>query len=252
MITIDLSGKTAMVTGGSRGIGRAAAEALCEAGARVVITGSSQNAASAAEEMKSKGYDAVALRWDLRERGKIPDMFGQCVDLLAGRLDILVNNAGVQSRHKSEDFPIEDWDYVIDVNLSAVFQLCQLAGRIMLRQGSGKIINIASLLSFFGGITVPAYAASKGGVAQMTKALSNEWASRGICVNAIAPGYIYTDMNVNLINDPKRNAEIIGRIPAGRWGIPDDLKGLVLFLASGMSDYVCGAVIPVDGGYLAR
>jgi len=248
----DLSGKTAIVAGGSRGIGRAAAEALCEAGARVAVTGSSGAAATTAEALRSKGHDACSLQWDLRERGQIPAMFDKCVGMLGGRLDVIVNSAGVVRRHKSEDYPIEDWDYLIDVNLSACFQLCQLAGRVMLAQGGGKIINVASMLSFFGGITVPAYAASKGGVAQMTKALSNEWASRGVCVNAIAPGYIDTDLNVNLLNDPKRYAEITARIPAGRWGKPEDIKGLINFLASDASDYICGAVIPVDGGYLAR
>ena len=141
---------------------------------------------------------------------------------------------------------------MLDVNLNAVFRLCQLAGRHMLANGSGKIINVASMLSFFGGFTVPAYAAAKGGVAQLTKALSNEWAGRGVCVNAIAPGYMATDLNTALINDASRNAEILARIPAGRWGCDKDMQGIAVFLASAASDYVSGAVIPVDGGYLAR
>ncbi|MEG2851833.1 MAG: SDR family oxidoreductase, partial [Hydrogenoanaerobacterium sp.] len=145
---------------------------------------------------------------------------------------------------------MEDWDSVLNVNLSAVFMLCQLAGREMLKQESGKIINIASMLSFFGGYTVPAYAASKGGVAQLTKALSNEWARHGINVNAVAPGYMATSMNTKLIEDEARNVEITNRIPARRWGTPDDLKGVTVFLASSASDYLSGAVIPVDGGYL--
>jgi len=163
-----------------------------------------------------------------------------------------VNNAGVQRRNKCEDFLINDWEAVLQVNLTAVFRLCQLAGRKMLEQGGGKIINLASMLSYFGGYTVPAYAASKGGVAQLTKALSNEWAGRGIQVNAIAPGYMATDMNEALIRDEGRSREILGRIPAGRWGTPEDMKGIVVFLASGASDYISGAVIPVDGGYLGK
>ncbi|MDR3121562.1 MAG: SDR family oxidoreductase [Clostridiales bacterium] len=247
-----LDGKAAIVTGGTRGIGRAAAEALCEAGAEVAVIGSSEGIFSTAQALSARGFLVHALRGDLGDRKKLPKLFSVAVGLLGGRLDIFVNSAGVQSRHKSEEFPIEDWDRVIEINLTANFQLCQLAGQVMLERGGGKIINVASLLSFFGGITVPAYAASKGGVAQMTKALSNEWAGRGVQVNAIAPGYIDTDMNVNLINDPARNTEILKRIPAGRWGKPDDLKGIVVFLASRASDYVSGAVIPVDGGYMGR
>jgi 2-deoxy-D-gluconate 3-dehydrogenase len=163
-----------------------------------------------------------------------------------------VNCAGIQRRSKCEDFPIEYWDDVIEVNLTSVFELCQLAGRIMLNKGKGKIINVASMLSFFGGYTVPAYAASKGGVAQLTKALSNEWAGRGVNVNAIAPGYMATSLNTALINDPARNEKILARIPAGRWGQPEDLKGVIVFLASEFSNYINGAVIPVDGGYLGR
>lgn len=147
---------------------------------------------------------------------------------------------------------MSDWDDVLNVNLKAVFKLCQLAGRNMLANGGGKIINLASMLSYFGGYTVPAYAAAKGGVAQLTKALANEWASKGICVNAIAPGYMATQMNTRLIEDPKRNTEILARIPMERWGNEQDMKGIVVFLASKASDYLSGAVIPVDGGYLGR
>lgn len=174
------------------------------------------------------------------------------MELLGGGIDILLNNAGVQRRSRCEDFALEDWDAVINVNLNAVFVLCQLAGRKMLAQGGGKIINLASMLSFFGGFTVPAYAASKGGVAQLTKALSNEWAGRNIQVNAIAPGYMATEMNTALMGDEGRSTEILGRIPARRWGTPEDMKGIAVFLASPASDYVNGAVIPVDGGYLAK
>ena len=172
--------------------------------------------------------------------------------MLGGKIDILLNDAGVQRRNHCEDFTLEDWDTVINVNLNAVFVLCQLAGREMLKQGSGKIINMASMLSFFGGFTVPAYAASKGAVAQLTKALSNEWAGKNIQVNAIAPGYMATEMNTALINDNGRNTEILARIPAGRWGTAKDMKGLAVFLASDASNYISGAVIPLDGGYLAK
>ena len=175
------------------------------------------------------------------------------MELLGGHLDILVNGAGIQRRHFCEEFPIEDWDAVLEVNLTATFDLCQMAGQQFIRQNSkGKIINIASMLSFFGGYTVPAYAASKGGVAQLTKALSNEWTGKGINVNAIAPGYMATEMNTALLNDEGRNTEILGRIPAHRWGTPDDMKGLCIFLASDASDYIAGAVIPCDGGYLCK
>jgi NAD(P)-dependent dehydrogenase (short-subunit alcohol dehydrogenase family) len=168
------------------------------------------------------------------------------------KIDILINNAGIQRRHKCEEFPLSDWEAVLQVNLNTVFMLCQLAGNVMLKQGHGKIINLASMLSFFGGYTVPAYAASKGAVAQLTKALANEWANKNINVNAIAPGYMNTEMNVNLVNDTNRNQEILNRIPAGRWGTPNDMKGLAIFLSSSASNYINGAIIPVDGGYLSR
>ena len=169
-----------------------------------------------------------------------------------GRIDILVNNAGVQSRHKAAEFPRKDWNQVIDVNMNAVFFLCQEFGRRMLAQGKGKIINIASLLSFQGGLTVPAYAAAKGAVAQFTKSLSNEWASQGINVNCIAPGYMDTDMNTALMADATRSRQIMERIPAGRWGKPEDMVGAAIYLASGASDYVNGTIITVDGGWMGR
>ncbi|MDH7484938.1 MAG: SDR family oxidoreductase, partial [Anaerolineae bacterium] len=239
-------GKKALVTGGSAGLGRAMAEALIEGGARVTIVGRSERVFGAAEEM-----GAIPIQADLADRKQALTVVDRAVETLGG-LDILVNNAGAQRRHPAEEFPLEGWDYVLSVNLDAVWILCQAAGRVMLAQGHGKIINVASALSFLGGITVPAYAASKGGVAQLTKALSNEWAGRGINVNAIAPGYMKTEMTAALVNDPQREPFIRARIPAGRWGVPDDLKGVVLFLASAASDYVHGAIIPVDGGFLGR
>ena len=252
MNCFDLSGKTAIVTGGGRGLGLGMSQALCEAGASVVMIGSGESSLQSAGKLSEQGYKACGMKGDLSRRENIPDIFEQAVKLLDGHLDILVNDAGVQRRNRCEDFLPEDWDTVLAVNLTAVFQMCQLAGRKMLVQGSGKIINVASMLSFFGGFTVPAYAASKGGVAQLTKALSNECAGRGIQVNAIAPGYMATEMNEALIRDRKRNEEILHRIPAGRWGTPSDMKGLVIFLASSASDYVSGTVIPVDGGYLGK
>jgi 2-deoxy-D-gluconate 3-dehydrogenase len=248
----DIKSRKAIVTGGTRGLGRGMAEALLEAGAEVVIMGASDRAPSVAGEYGAKGLACHGLVVDLADVGKREAAFGRAVTLLGGKLDILVNAAGIQRRHPSEGFPLDEWREVLELNLTATFAMCQLAGRIMLAQGHGKIVNVASLLSVFGGFTVPAYAASKGGVMQLTKALVNEWAGRGVNVNAIAPGYMATEMNAALIADPGRNAEISARIPAHRWGTPDDLKGPLLFLVSSASDYVNGAVLPVDGGYLGR
>lgn len=250
MNMFDLTGKKAIVTGAASGLAHGIAEGLMEAGAEVVIIDISAHTQAAADEFCKRGYQAHAVQANLGSREELTKAFNQAVEVLGGRLDILVPAAGIQRRNKSEEFTLEDWDAVLNINLSAVFMLCQLAGRVMLKQKSGKIVNIASMLSFFGGYTVPAYAASKGGVAQVTKALSNEWAQHGINVNAIAPGYMDTSMNTGLLNDEVRNAEITKRIPAHRWGTPDDLKGVAVFLASPASDYLSGAVIPVDGGYL--
>jgi 2-deoxy-D-gluconate 3-dehydrogenase len=242
----SVEGKRALVTGGSAGMGRAMAEALIEGGAQVAIVGRSGRVFDVAKEA-----GAIPLQTDLADRAQALDLVGRAVEALGG-LEVLVNNAGVQQRYPAEEFPLDDWDYVLSVNLDAVWILAQAAGRYMLAQGHGKIINMASVISFFGGITIPPYAASKGGVAQLTKALSNEWASRGVNVNAIAPGYVATEMTGALVGNPQREPLILARIPAGRWGVPDDLKGVVLFLASAASDYVHGAIIPVDGGYLGR
>ena len=250
MNLFDLSGKKAIVTGAAKGLGRGMAEGLHGAGAEIVIIDVADEVNSVACELGAHGARVQAVLADLRKREELTAAFEQAVGKFDGALDILVNCAGIQRRKPCLDFTIEDWDDVVEVNLTAVFRLCQLAGRIMAEQGKGKIINVASALSFFGGYTVPAYAASKGGVAQVTKALSNEWAGLGINVNAIAPGYMDTPMNVALINDPVRNSKILARIPAGRWGKPEDLKGVAVFLASEASNYLSGAVIPVDGGYL--
>ena len=228
----NLNGKNAVITGEGRGLGKGMAEGLCEAGATVVIIGSSDKIFETASELTDKGYIAYAVRGDLSKQENINEIFAQALEKINGKIDILINNAGVQRRHKCEEFPLEDWNTVLQVNLNAVFTLCQLAGNKMLQKGYGKIINVASMLSFFGGYTVPAYAASKGGVAQLTKALAIEWSSKNVHVNAIAPGYMDTDMNVKLVNDEKRNKEILERVPIGRWGTAEDIKGLAVFLTT--------------------
>ena len=250
----DLTGKTAIVTGAAQGLSCGMAEGLMEAGARVCIMDINPKAAETAKSFREKGYECSAVIADLGNDDTRENAFSEAVESLGGHLDILVNGAGVQRRYPSEEFPLKEWDFVMNVNLRSVFAMCQLAGRTFLKQNSGgKIINIASMLAFFGGYTVPAYAASKGGVAQITKALCNEWAEKGIHVNALAPGYMATDMNTALM-DPNsaRYKEITDRIPSRKWGTPEDMKGPVVWLASDASDYINGAVIPVDGGYLVR
>ena len=246
MELFDLTGRKAIVTGGTRGLGYGMAEGLMEAGAEVVIVGSSDKVQEVAAAFAGKGFPCKGVKIDLGNREEVKSGFAACVEAL-------VNCAGVQRRHFCTEFPLSDWDDVIEVNLTATFEMCQLAANQMIAQNSkGKIINVASMLSYFGGWTVPAYAASKGGVAQLTKALSNEWTEKGINVNAIAPGYMATELNTALINDPNRNKDILARIPAHRGGTADDLKGLTIFLASDASDYMAGACIPCDGGYLGK
>lgn len=253
MELFNIDGKKAIVTGAAQGLAYGMAEGLMEAGVEVCIIDISKKTAEVAADFCSKGYRCHAVNADLGDKADLIKGFQNAVEALGGQLDIIVNAAGIQKRHFSEEFPIEDWEAVININLNAVFLLCQLAGQQYIKQGGkGKVINIASMLSYFGGYTVPAYAASKGGVAQLTKALSNEWASKGINVNAIAPGYMDTEMNTALIADETRNTEILNRIPAKRWGTPDDMKGVAIFLASEASNYLNGAIIPVDGGYLSR
>lgn len=252
MKLFDLTGKKALVTGGSRGIGRALAEALSEAGADVVINGVGDRVFTTAQELQTHtGQTVIPIQADLSQRDQTKRLFSESVEKLGG-LDIIFVNHGLQRAHEAAVFPEEDWDLVLEVDLTALFLLDQLAGQHMLANGGGKIINIASLISVIGGMKVPAYAAAKGGVAQLTKALSNEWAGQGVTVNAIVPGFIHTDLTEDLVKDPGEGANLLARIPAGRWGLPDDLKGIAVFLASAASNYVSGAVIPVDGGFLAR
>ena len=246
----SLKGKVALFTGGSRGLGKAMAIGLAKAGADVAVVGRKLDQ-GVIDEIAAQGVRGKFYEFDLTDVDGIAALVGE-VHKDFGHIDILVNNAGVQSRHKAVDFPKSDWDFVLNVNMNAVFFLCQEVGRLMLAQGRGKIINIASLLSFQGGLTVPAYAASKGAVAQFSKSLSNEWASQGVNVNCIAPGYMATEMNTALIADATRSRQIMDRIPAGRWGKPEDMVGAAIYLASSASDYVNGSTIIVDGGWMGR
>ncbi|GIH05516.1 2-deoxy-D-gluconate 3-dehydrogenase [Rhizocola hellebori] len=247
-----LDDRVAIVTGGNRGLGQAGAIALAEAGADVALLDRTEPAETLAR-VQALGRRAFWVPCDLSgaTAADLAAAVGSVVDGL-GRLDILVNNAGIIRRADALDYPTSDWDEVLTVNLDAVFHLCQAAGRVMVAQGSGKIINIASMLSFQGGIRVPAYAAAKHAVVGLTKALANEWAGAGVNVNAIAPGYMATDNTQALRSDPDRARSIVERIPAGRWGTPEELMGVVVFLASDAARYMHAAVVPVDGGWLAR
>lgn len=249
----QLAGKTAIVTGCRRGIGKAMAVALAEAGADIVgVSAQLELSGSEVEgEVAALGRRFRAYQCDFADRKAVYE-FARRVREECPPIDILVNNAGMILRKPAAEHPDEYWDQVIEVDLSAQFILSREIGRDMVARGRGKILFTASLLSFQGGITVPGYAASKGGIAQLTMALANEWAGRGVNVNAIAPGYISTDNTAALQADPQRNPAILARIPAGRWGQPDDFKGITVFLASAASDYVHGAVYLVDGGWMGR
>ena len=223
------------------------AEGLSEAGAAVAVLGRSDTVDAAAREI-----GGIAVHADLTDRDALRRAFGEAVEQLGG-LDILVTGHGDVHAEAAVEHSLEAWDRVLETNVTAVLELCQLAGRIFLDQGRGKIVNIASMLSFSGGLNVVSYSASKGGVAQLTKALANEWAPQGVNVNAIAPGYIKTNLNARIWrDDPVRSEQILTRLPAGRWGEPSDLKGAIVFLCSPASDYLHGAIVPVDGGWLAR
>ena len=243
----DLSGRRALVTGGGGGLGLGISEALAGAGADVVVLGRSDAAERAAARVGGS-----AVRADLSDRESLRRGFDAAVESLGG-LDVLVASHGTLHAGPALEASLHDWDATIEVNLTSVFELCRLAGALMVPRGSGKIVTIASMLSFQGGFRAAAYSASKGGVAQLTKALANEWAPHGVNVNAIAPGYVKTELNRHIWrDDPARSAAVLERLPAGRWGEPADLAGAAVFLCSPASDYVHGIVLPVDGGWLGR
>ena len=246
----DLSGKVALVTGANTGIGQGIALAFAEAGADVAAAGRSP-ATETVDKVRAIGRKAENFAADLSSVAAVQPLVDAALAEF-GRIDILVNNAGIIRRADAVDFTEEDWDAVMDTNLKTLFFLCQAAGKHMIARGSGKIINIASMLTFQGGIRVPSYTASKSGVGGLTKLLANEWAAKGVQVNAIAPGYIATNNTAALQGDETRNRQIIERIPAGRWGDPGDIGGAAVFLASSASDYVQGHILAVDGGWLAR
>ncbi len=249
-ISFSLAGKTALVTGANTGIGQAIAVALAEAGADIALVGRS-NAEETAQLIEAKGRRAISINADLSSTEPLNRVVQEALETL-GRIDILVNNAGIIRRDDLLNFSESDWDAVIDTNLKTLFFLSQAAAMHMAERGAGKIINIASLLTFQGGIRVPSYAAAKSGVGGVTKAMANELAVKGVQVNAIAPGYIATNNTAALQADETRNRQILERIPAGRWGRPEDISGAAVFLASPASDYVTGHILTVDGGWLAR
>jgi len=245
----DISGKKAIVTGGSRGLGKGMAKGYLEAGCEVVIMGSGTSVLKTAEELSQYGKVSAVI-CDFSDVTDVERAFNEAVEKLGGDLDILVNNAGTQIRHPAGEFPLEDWQKVLNINLTSAFLMMQLAGKIFLPKGYGKIINIASLISFSGGLYIPAYAAAKGGIAQITKTFCNEWSSKGINVNAIAPGYMDTDNLKGL--DEERMRTIMDRLPVQRLGTPEDMVGAAIFLSSKASDYIHGHVLLVDGGWMAR
>jgi len=253
MDLFDLSNKTALVTGARRGIGKGIAVGLAKAGADVIAVSASleEKGSELENEVRACGRKFYGYRADFSKRKSLYAFIHQ-LQADGHAVDILVNNAGTTMRKSAEQHPDEYWDEVIEVNLNAQFILSREIAKKMIERGAGKIIFIASVLTFQGGITVPGYAASKGGIGQLTKALANDWAAKGINVNAIAPGYIRTDITEPIQNDPKRNTQILDRIPQGRWGEPGDLAGPAIFLASGASDYMNGAIVIVDGGWLGR
>ena len=247
----DLSGKKAMVTGAGRGLGKGMAEGFMEAGVETVIFATTDKILAMAQEYRNRGYKCHGVAADLGDEASRQEGFRRALEMLGGKIDILVNSAGIQRRHKSEEFPLEDWNEVLEINLTATFRMCQMAAREMISQGSGKIINVASMISFFGGFTILPTRSSKGS-GQLPRR-SAKWAGYGDHVNAIAPGYMATEMNTALLDPANpRYKEITDRIPAHRWGTPEDMQGVALFLASPASDYLNGAIIPVDGGYLVR
>lgn len=248
----ELTGKKALVTGGSRGIGNALARGLHDAGAEVVFFYRQNCPGGLLPEMQGDGPAVHAVQCDVTDSSQLEKAVDQAAQLLGGRIDILINAAGINRRYWLEEFPRKDWDEVLDTNLTAAVYCTQFVGKYMLKQGYGKVLNLASMNSFVSGKRVGAYVASKGAIAQITKAFANEWGDRGIHVNAIAPGYIKTDMTKALLEDEAAYQGILNHIPQGRWGTPADLVGPAIFLVSAAADYVNGVVMPIDGGYLTR
>ncbi len=248
----SVEGETCIVTGGAQGLSRGMAEGLLENGAHVVLMDlQAEKLEAVVKEYQNKGYKAYGVAGDLSKKPEIDRMFDEAMKLLGDRLDVMIPAAGIQRRYEPWEFPEDMWRLVIEVNLNHVWFMCQKAIQVMRdKETVGKIINIASMSSWFGGTTVPAYTAAKGAVAQLTKSIASDCADHGICCNAIAPGYMDTEMCANMTQE--RKDECTARIPAARWGTPEDLKGPVLFLSSSASDYLNGAVIPVDGGYLVK
>lgn len=250
---LNLKGKNAIITGGGRGLCKNIAQALYDSGAQVILVGNSKAAIDTAREMGRGKAQVFGISGDVSNYEGAKSIFKECMKIFNGKIHILVNGAGIQYRENALDFPVEQWLKVLSVNLNGTFYLTQMVGNVMVKNGYGKIINVASMTSFVGGIKIPAYTASKGAIAQLTKALSNEWASKGVNVNAIAPGYMETELTRSIREkDPDQYQEITRRIPIGRWGHGEDLKGIAVFLASDASAYITGAVIPVDGGYLGK
>lgn len=248
----SVAGKKCIVTGGAQGLSRGMAEALLENGAEVVLMDlQAEKLKAVVDEYNAMGYKAYGVAGNLSKKSEIDRMFAEAMELLGGSLDVMIPAAGIQRRYEPWEFPEEDWRLVIDVDLNHVWFMCQKAIQVMRdKPTTGKIINIASMNAFFGGTTVPAYSAAKGAVAQLTKSIASDCADHSICCNAVAPGYMDTEMCANM--SQARKDETTARIPAARWGKPDDLKGPILFLASAASDYLNGAVIPVDGGYMVK
>jgi 2-dehydro-3-deoxy-D-gluconate 5-dehydrogenase len=249
--SFDLTNKVAVVTGGTRGIGKAIALAFAEAGADIALLQRSVEDTETKRNIEKLGRGCRIIQCDLNDSEQVKQAIPEVIKQM-GDIDILVNNAGIQRRSPAVEFSENDWEDVMQVNLKAVWLLCQEAGKHMIIKKSGKIINIASLVSFQGGINVPAYTSAKGAVAQLTKALANEWSQHNVNVNAIVPGYIATEMNTALIDDEIRSRQILERIPAGRWGEPNDFKGPAVFLASEAANYIHGHLLAVDGGWLGR
>lgn len=248
----ELKGKKGIITGAVQGLGHAMAKGLHDAGVELVILDISEKVEEVAEAMAFGGSKVHAVQVNLLDRHDLRRGFNEALSHLGGEVDILINNAGIHDPKPALDLKMESFDRIVEVNISAVFQLCRLAGEVMIRRGSGKIINIASVLSYFGGYNAAAYSTSKGAIAQLTKSLSNEWAKSGINVNAIAPGYFETSLNAFIMQDEARFSQLVARIPTGRFGKPEELIGTVRFLSSSASDYINGVLIPVDGGFLGR